>query len=70
MRSRLVIGPTFWLLDLIARSPGTCARCGGQCAPEHGRHPAGCTLYESGYATWWHHPACPLDHGAGIGWTA
>jgi hypothetical protein len=66
--SPILIGPTFWLKELVARAPGRCPRCGGQCAPQHGRHPAGCTLKESGYSTWWYVWGCPLDHGDGLGW--
>lgn len=41
-----------------------CTTCGGECAPECGRHPAGCVYgglsEESGY--WLQVDGCPLDH--------
>lgn len=40
-----------------------CPECGGDCAPECGRHPMGCMYggFSEGY--WIAIDGCPLDHG-------
>ena len=41
---------------------GTCKECGGNCSPECGKHPAGCTYGGSSYGYWLKHPDCELVH--------
>ena len=44
---------------------GTCPDCGGQCAPECGKHPAGCIYggFSANTAYWLIASDCPLYHG-------
>lgn len=43
-------------------TPGDCPECGGQCAPECGRHPLGC-IYGGMIGYWMIAEGCGLDHG-------
>jgi len=44
---------------------GLCLDCGGQCAPECGRHPAGCFFggFSEQSSYWMIAEGCPLYHG-------
>lgn len=39
-----------------------CEECGGNCYPEHGRHPAGCEFGGQVCGYWTQVPGCKLDH--------
>lgn len=56
------IGPTQdkWGREL---SKGSCQLCGGQCSPECGTHPNGCTYGGFGFGYWLISDGCELDHG-------
>lgn len=42
---------------------GGCPDCGGQCAPECGRHPAGCVFGGFALGYWMIVDGCQLFHG-------
>lgn len=57
----LTIGPT--LPPGWEGERGECDECGGECAPECGKHPLGCVFGGCGYGYWLIADGCGLDHG-------
>ena len=58
------IGPEMSSSEWNAKNPkGGCKECGGQCAPECGRHPKGCVFGGFSYRYWLIAEGCELYHG-------
>ena len=61
---QMTIGPERrdWPHDEL---PGGCPECGGQCAPECGRHPLGCVYggFTEASSYWMIAEGCTLYHG-------